>query len=1272
MILRLNLLLVCLSVLALTPVVQAQNDEPLLSNAGFEEGPADKPAHWTLYDWRGESQLDVTEQNARTGRALRIVIDNAAGRASVTQARFKQQLAKGTTLRIAGYYRADNVTLGDKPMHRVDFVGNEHDKAHISRTALKLKPVAQWTYFQHDVTLKHDTDRFALRILLQRVTGTWMFDDLSLSIVSGADELTLFSLKQPPAHIDGRFDEPFWATAQQAVDLLTLSTRKLAPSSTVVRTTYDDHNLYFAVRADDERMDKIETDAESPWSGDCVEFFFAPNPEENTWYQVVVDAAGNAVAMQHGDSATHRLPVDIEAAALLHEDHWTLEVRLPFAMFGTSMPADNARWRFNVGRERYVTESGKRQQFISSWSPVGMFADLPRWGNLAFYSKHEIEADLAYWDDSDRDPLMLRPVVSGYEIASRQADELAAPTLWDYRPFDVELKHAPTWSERGLTDLTRQQFPEFYDAAMALNHLLIDKTHSDLKLASVQRIAHYAGRAKDPELAKCVADSHKLDTSLNNLYQQYGKAYDADRDVSQLSRYHKNVEQVRKQLASLDKELVAISASLRSQISDRNKNDVFDTAIKPTDDYRNSHGIDTRIRWLAHEFWQNEPVLIPLGEFDSHTIHRLSIAPESTGLGDYQFSKLREAVKRRQQQQIKSYYFWPSVGLHDYVMPLPQWLLDCIEADPDILLRSEDGKVATDFQAPGKINKRGVNPNHPIVRQYVREYITKLTAVADEIGDFRCFIFGNETNNYFRVMGEKGKVDRSVGYNPTGVAAFRRYLQDRYQTISQLNRKWKTSYAAFDDIDSPSDRFIAMPDEPSALRYEHERWTRVNHVEFLKLINDAAKTGAPDVPTLVDPSKFMLEGNAYLLYKYDVADIYSAHSVPRNDEPMWVYLNSLNRRFDKITGYYENYWGMHRRQYLAQERLAKRVSYQFFFDMLMRDVRVPGWWLRYNASDKRVLTAYNTNPFDLNYGQTIYRWSTTALPGMYARGRAIEKVLLETDDETPRVAIVQPCASVFHVASLGRTYVNSPTLTGMLDWQRSVVAPLNVSHEFIMEELWQDGRVDLEQYDVLLLPHAPFMSDAFARAIASWVQQGGTLISVGPIALYDELAQPSSVGRQLQASVLGNVEQTINTTWLRDAGPTQLLGTDATVRRTVGQGKLIILNAHLGSLVNDPAWLKQIQQMILTATSPTARADSPSAKLIVRVTDAGRRFLAIANRSVDQPLRTTVRVAGRYESPVDLLADNSPIPAQYDGGATTLNVWLAPGDWTVIDLGMGE
>ena len=94
---RLNLLLVCLSVLALTPVVHAQDDDALLRNAGFDQGPADKPTYWRLYDWRGESQLDVTKQNARTGRALRIVIADPTGRASVTQARFKQQLAKGTT-----------------------------------------------------------------------------------------------------------------------------------------------------------------------------------------------------------------------------------------------------------------------------------------------------------------------------------------------------------------------------------------------------------------------------------------------------------------------------------------------------------------------------------------------------------------------------------------------------------------------------------------------------------------------------------------------------------------------------------------------------------------------------------------------------------------------------------------------------------------------------------------------------------------------------------------------------------------------------------------------------------------------------------------------------------------------------------------------------------------------------------------------------------------------------------------------------------------------
>ena len=111
--------------------------------------------------------------------------------------------------------------------------------------------------------------------------------------------------------------------------------------------------------------------------------------------------------------------------------------------------------------------------------------------------------------------------------------------------------------------------------------------------------------------------------------------------------------------------------------------------------------------------------------------------------------------------------------------------------------------------------------------------------------------------------------------------------------------------------------------EVSGLTYEFERWRRLNYVRILAKTRQFLREGAPNVPVMPDPSHFLSDGNGYLMYRENAGDIMSFHSGPGKEEPMWVYLSTMNRVFGKMTGYFENYYGMWARAHLANERLAK-------------------------------------------------------------------------------------------------------------------------------------------------------------------------------------------------------------------------------------------------------------------------------------------------------------------------------------------------------------
>ncbi len=893
---------------------------------------------------------------------------------------------------------------------------------------------------------------------------------------------------------------------------------------------------------------------------------------------------------------------------------------------------------------------------LKGWGRYVRFALLPG-GPMIFFDEIEIMAGTHTREEARH--LNEKPIPAGMVTTYARQMRQGTPDLWSYTGFGSDrgvMLHNGCYYQEGMGGL-KENHPEFFRAARDINALLIRKSFLDEKLRLAQRVRFY-GRNLVGDMDDFHTESSRINHELNELFQFYGRAFDADRSVDQLSGVESKIKDVAEEIQAMETGIDEfVSKATSDVIAETGEWNNSNLEFSPEEQVLNEDGTNRRYQFTAFHGAHLDS-LYPLGPFQGYHIDHPVPWPVSDTPGEFEFPKLQGYIDRiRKEGSGKMTSFsCTEPGYNGTMFPMTQWMLEKAENDPDIILQTEKDK-----QAPvvGRVligNNSRLNYYHPVARDYIRGY---LKSFAEDLTSLTPV-------NYIMTAWE-GEPDH-VGYNPSSQAAFRAYLKERYGSITSLNRKWQTEYASFEAIEIPYEQYDSPAGEVSGLTYEFERWRRLNYVRLIADMRGYLKEGAPNVPVMTDPSHFMKDGSTYLMYREHASDIMSFHANPPREDPMWVYLDSMNRAFGKITGYFENYYGMWSRAHLSDERLAKRDLYKFFYKMFLRDVRISAWWLGVFAHPTSYVTAYNANSFGLNYHQTIYRWSATALPVMFRRGRTIEKALLESRQEVPKTAIIQPCASVFNLASLNRKGNDSDTLTLMFDLHNKLLGPENVAHDYLPEEMVLDGNGSLDDYTALFLPYAPYMSEEFSRRLTKWVKKGGTLFAVGPFALKDEcgvdLADRSSLFRTLfpafKEAASGDWDYSVD-------------GTDHRARpietKNFGKGQVICLNRMLNELLEDASSTSVLTDSVRETCERTAQSPDSDLGILVREGEQGEKYLGLHNRNVEEPIETTVTVVGKYENPMDLLVPGwFPVPSDINGRKTTLTIRLEAGDWTLLRL----
>lgn len=85
------------------------------------------------------------------------------------------------------------------------------------------------------------------------------------------------------------------------------------------------------------------------WQDDAVELFLDPHPQDEAYYQFIVNAGGTTWESRGTDPA---YGADWQAVVRVEDTAWSVEVRIPYAALGTAPPAEGAAWGVNVAWDR--------------------------------------------------------------------------------------------------------------------------------------------------------------------------------------------------------------------------------------------------------------------------------------------------------------------------------------------------------------------------------------------------------------------------------------------------------------------------------------------------------------------------------------------------------------------------------------------------------------------------------------------------------------------------------------------------------------------------------------------------------------------------------------------------------------------------------------------------------------------------------------------------------------------------------------------------------
>ena len=173
--------------------------------------------------------------------------------------------------------------------------------------------------------------------------------------------------------IDGSIEEDFWQNPAELLYHPEGGEMDIDPVKFYY--AYDSDNLYIAAYCvDNQENSPIATAEEhdgAVYAEDCVGFFFEPKAGSDTVYQIYINPLGTVFDMRITRYEDGWMNYDrdwngnYEVKAIMRDDFWSVEVRIPVDQFGTKVEKDK-NWYLNFRRKQKALEGAADWQ-----TPIG-------------------------------------------------------------------------------------------------------------------------------------------------------------------------------------------------------------------------------------------------------------------------------------------------------------------------------------------------------------------------------------------------------------------------------------------------------------------------------------------------------------------------------------------------------------------------------------------------------------------------------------------------------------------------------------------------------------------------------------------------------------------------------------------------------------------------------------------------------------------------------------------------------------------------------------
>lgn len=223
--------------------------------------------------------------------------------------------------------------------------------------------------------------------------------------------------------VDGELDDAAWRQAPVhtgfEMPLGTASRRPIADDEqTFFQVVYDDAAIYFGVRCNEPKLDKMTTLAArqhdaAMWSDDDVELFIDPVGDRTEYYQLAINSDGTQVDLyliESGNTGKDGWSSEWKAATHKGEGFWSLEVAVPFGLFHNRPSRTwSENWVFSISRTRTPAP-----RYYSQFSPAEGYHDVAQFGTLGPINVDRDRFNLYAGNPSFR----LEPAEEGFAVSA--------------------------------------------------------------------------------------------------------------------------------------------------------------------------------------------------------------------------------------------------------------------------------------------------------------------------------------------------------------------------------------------------------------------------------------------------------------------------------------------------------------------------------------------------------------------------------------------------------------------------------------------------------------------------------------------------------------------------------------------------------------------------------------------------------------------------------------------------------------------------------------